>query len=184
CRLGVAVGGWNVIGTLAVNKVLLQALSQASFDSQACEVAVCVPFPYIVQARDGLATAANPITVGAQDVSPHASGAYTGEVAAAMLADVGCQWVIVGHSERRQYHDETDQQVAHKVAAAVAAGLKPIVCVGETLAQQQAGQTLRVVASQLAPILALDSQVIQQIVIAYEPIWAIGTGHTATPQQA
>src|SRR5690625_1784087 len=178
------VGNWKMNGTLAENKVLLQALSHAAFDSQACEVAVCVPFPYIVQATEGLATAANPIAVGAQDVSPQASGAYTGDVAADMLADVGCQWVIVGHSERRQYHHETDQLVAHKVTAAVAAGLKPIVCVGETLAQQQAGETLGVVASQLAPILALDQQVIQQVVIAYEPVWAIGTGHTATPQQA
>lgn len=169
-------------GSLASNASLLASLRASGNLADDCEVAVCVPFPYLAQAAQALQ--GSPITFGAQDLSPHQQGAYTGDVSGDMLSDLGCQWVLVGHSERRSHHAETDQQVAHKVSAALAAGLTPVVCVGEMLAEQEAGQTLGVVARQLAPILALGEHAVARLVVAYEPVWAIGTGRTATPQQA
>jgi triosephosphate isomerase (TIM) len=121
---------------------------------------------------------------GAQDCSVHESGAYTGEVSAAMLAEFGCHYVIVGHSERRALHAETDQQVADKAKAALAHKLTPIVCVGETLAEREAGQTDAVVKRQLSAVIHTLGHCISQIVVAYEPVWAIGTGKTASPEQA
>lgn len=176
------MGNWKMNGSLATNAPLLAALRAPSDHTNDCDVAVCVPFPYLAQAAQALQDSG--VTVGAQDLSPHQQGAYTGDVAGSMLSDLGCRWVLVGHSERRNYHAETDQGVAHKASAALEAGLTPVVCIGETLAEQEAGQTLGVVARQLAPILALGADAVAHIVVAYEPVWAIGTGRTATPQQA
>jgi triosephosphate isomerase (TIM) len=124
------------------------------------------------------------IAWGAQDVSPHEQGAYTGEVSVAMLRDFGCRFAIVGHSERRQYHGETDALVAAKAQRALAGGVTPIVCVGETLAEREAGQTEAVVKRQLAAVIHTVAHCTSEIVVAYEPVWAIGTGKTATPEQA
>lgn len=181
-RKRLVMGNWKMNGSLATNASLLAGLHASGHNADACDVAVCVPFPYLAQAADALR--GSNVTFGAQDVSQHEKGAYTGEVSAGMLADLGCSWVLVGHSERRSNHGETDQLVAHKASAALAAGLTPVVCIGETRAEQEAGQTLGVVARQLAPILALGTQAVSEMVIAYEPVWAIGTGLTATPQQA
>lgn len=146
------------------------------------DVVVFPPFPYLGEliARHG-----ESLGVGAQDVSAHAeAGAYTGEVAASMLADVGCTWVLTGHSERRQYHAESSQQVAAKFAAALAAGLTPVLCVGELLGEREAGQTEDVIAAQLDAVLDLCGiESFANVVIGYEPVWAIGTGHTASPEQ-
>jgi triosephosphate isomerase len=147
-----------------------------------CTVAVCVPFPYLAQAAEMLA--GSPVSWGAQDISMHEQGAFTGEVSGAMLANFSCRWALVGHSERRTLHGETDQQVADKAAAALKAGITPVVCVGETLQQNEAGETRAVIQRQLAPVLALGAEAVANMVIAYEPVWAIGTGRTATPEQA
>lgn len=181
-RKRLVMGNWKMNGSLATNASLLASLRASTHNAELCDVAVCVPFPYLAQAAEALRDST--ITVGAQDLSIHPEGAYTGDVSGSMLSDLGCSWVLVGHSERRSHHAETDQLVAHKASAALAAGLVPVVCIGETLAEQEAGHTLGVVARQLAPVLALGEQALSQMVIAYEPVWAIGTGRTATPQQA
>ena len=124
------------------------------------------------------------VAVAAQDVSPHEAGAYTGEVSAAMLKDFGVSYVLVGHSERRQYHGATDVVVAEKAQRALASGITPIICVGETLQEREAGQTEAVVKRQLAAVIHLNGHCISEVVVAYEPVWAIGTGRTATPEQA
>jgi triosephosphate isomerase len=178
-------GNWKMNGGLVANEVLLGALvAGLGADGLAAraDVAVCVPAPYLAQvaARVG----ASGIAVGAQDVSAHAQGAFTGEVSAAMLRDFGVRYALVGHSERRQYHGETDAVVADKAKAALSAGITPIVCVGETLAQREAGQTDEVVRRQLAAVIHVNGHCISEIVVAYEPVWAIGTGKTATPEQA
>ena len=121
---------------------------------------------------------------GAQDVSAQAQGAFTGEVSGAMLADFSCRWALVGHSERRSLHGETDQLVADKAKAALASGITPVVCVGESLAERDAGQAVAVITRQLAPVLALGAEAVKKMVVAYEPVWAIGTGRTASPEQA
>jgi triosephosphate isomerase len=144
---------------------------------------VCAPAPYLYQCEELLT--GGPVAWGAQDVSAQANGAFTGEVSAAMLVDFSCRYVIVGHSERRACHAETSELVAKKTVAALGAGITPIVCVGETLEQREAGQTAAVVSRQLAAVLALlDDEAVTQIVVAYEPVWAIGTGKTATPAMA
>lgn len=169
-------------GSRAANASLLAGIV-AGLDNANATCAVCVPAPYLQQCADTLA--GGKLAWGAQDVSVHASGAYTGEVAASMLTDFGCSYVIVGHSERRAYHGETDQVVAQKTLAALNAGLTPIVCVGETLEQREAGQTKVVVGRQLSAVLELlDVDAAARIVVAYEPVWAIGTGKTATPAMA
>jgi triosephosphate isomerase len=145
-------------------------------------VAVCVPAPYLAQVAALVKGSA--IDLGAQDVSCHASGAFTGEVSAAMLREIGARYAIVGHSERRQYHGESDVQVADKVKAALASGVTPIVCVGETLVQRDGGHTQDVVRRQLAAVIHANGHCISEIVVAYEPVWAIGTGRTASPEQA
>lgn len=169
-------------GTQADNATLLDGIKAGAASVHDCDMAVCVPFPYLGQAQTSLGD--SPVSWGAQDVSTHEQGAYTGEVSAAMLADFGSRWVLVGHSERRSLHGETDQLVADKAAAALAAGLTPVVCIGETLEQQQAGETSRVIERQLAPVLALGAGQVARMVLAYEPVWAIGTGLSATPEQA
>ncbi len=173
-------------GSLAANEALLQALAQGLASVSVCDVAVCVPAPYLAQVRDLKATfpGLSALQVGAQDVSVHASGAYTGEVSAAMLKDLGCRYAIVGHSERRQYHGETDATVADKTRAALASGITPIVCVGETLAEREAGHTEEVVKRQLAAVIHTNGHCISEVVVAYEPVWAIGTGKTASPEEA
>ena len=174
------VGNWKMNGSRAANSVLLDALkASAPF---AASVAVCVPAPFLRDVASTLQGSA--IAWGAQDCSSHASGAFTGEVSAAMLAEFGCRYVIVGHSERRAMHGESDLLVAEKAARALASGLTPIVCVGETLAEREAGQTESVVARQLGVAIELLGGAIAQTVVAYEPVWAIGTGKTASPAEA
>ncbi len=176
------VGNWKMNGGLASNAALLAALLAGWQPRPDRGVAVCVPFPYLGQARD--AFAGSPWAWGAQDVSRYASGAYTGDVAAGMLAEFGCRYVLVGHSERRQYHGETDGEVGAKAKAALAAGLTPVACVGETLAERDAGQWQAVVGRQFDAVAAALSADLPLAVLAYEPVWAIGTGRTATPEQA
>ena len=174
-------GNWKMNGSLAANASLLEALKQG-IGTPACDVAVCVPAPYLAQVQ--MVVAGSPLALGAQDISVHAQGAYTGEQSGAMLKEFGVRYAIVGHSERRQYHGESDDIVAAKTAAALANAITPIVCVGETLAQREAGQTEEVVKRQLAAVIHVNGHCISEIVVAYEPVWAIGTGKTATPEQA
>ena len=173
-------------GSLAANEELLGALAAGLGQGLSCEVAVCVPAVYIaqVQSLKSKYPALSAVEVGAQDVSAHASGAYTGEVSATMLKELGCRYAIVGHSERRQFHAETDAMVADKARAALAAGVTPVVCVGETLAERQAGRTEEVVRRQLAAVIHANGHCISEVVVAYEPVWAIGTGKTASPEEA
>ncbi len=180
-RATLIAGNWKMNGSLASNAGLLDGV-RAGAAAVKAELAVCVPAPYLAQAQAALAGSA--VSWGAQDLSAHDSGAYTGEVSAAMLGDFGCKFVIVGHSERRSYHVETDEQVAQKAVRALASGLTPIVCVGETLAEREQGATDAVVIRQLAPVLDAVGAQLGKIVIAYEPVWAIGTGKTATPEMA
>jgi len=169
-------------GSLAANEALVKALLAGLQAPPVCRVAVCVPAPYLTQVRALLAGSA--VEVGAQDVSGHEAGAFTGEVSATMLRDIAVRYAIVGHSERRQYHGETDAVVADKARQALAAGVTPIVCVGETLAQREAGSTEDVVRRQLAAVIHTNGHCISEVVVAYEPVWAIGTGKTASPEQA
>ncbi len=175
------VGNWKMNGGLAANQALLDGL-RAGLGAVRSRAAVCVPHPYLAQVQ--LLLAGSPIALGAQDVSAHVSGAFTGEVSSSMLRDFGVRYCIVGHSERRQYHAESDEVVAFKVKQALAQGITPIVCVGETLAQREAGQTEAVVKRQLAAVIHENGHCISEVVVAYEPIWAVGTGQTATPEQA
>ena len=175
------VGNWKMHGSLVANASLLSDLLSGMGDVN-CRAAVCVPAPYLAQAQNLLDGSA--LDVGAQDVSAHESGAYTGDVSAAMLRDFAVRYAIVGHSERRQSHGETDTVVASKAQLALAEGITPIVCVGESLAEHEAGQTEAVVKRQLAAVIHTNGHCISEIVVAYEPVWAIGTGLTATPEQA
>ena len=175
------VGNWKMNGSLEANASLIAALQQ-DVGAWQCEVAVCAPSVYLAQLQTLLA--GGRIALGAQDVSAHDVGAYTGEVSASMLKELGVRYCIVGHSERRQYHQESDASVAVKAQRALAAGITPIVCVGETLAQREAGQTEEVVKRQLAAVVHTNGHCISEIVLAYEPVWAIGTGKTATPEEA
>jgi triosephosphate isomerase len=175
------IGNWKMNGSLAANASLVADIL-AGMATVKCRTAVCVPSVYLAQIQSLLA--ASSIDVGAQDVSAHDAGAYTGEVSADMLRDFSVRYCIVGHSERRQYHAESDVLVATKVQRALAAGITPIVCVGESLAEREAGQTDLVVKRQLAAVIHANGHCISEIVVAYEPVWAIGTGLTATPEQA
>lgn len=174
-------GNWKMNGGLDANDALVRAV-MAGLGAATCDVAVCVPAPYLAQVQS--LRGESGLHLGAQDVSAHEKGAYTGEVSAGMLREMGVRYVIVGHSECRQYHGETDALVADKAKAALAAGITPIVCVGETLAQREANQTEDVVKRQLAAVIHANGHCISEIVVAYEPVWAIGTGKTATPEQA
>lgn len=174
-------GNWKMNGNLAANESLLKALL-AGAGEPACQVAVCVPSVYLAQCQALLAGGV--IELGAQDVSAHESGAYTGEISPAMLKEFGVRYAIVGHSERRQYHGETDELVAAKAQRALSAGITPIVCVGETLAEREAGHTEEVVKRQLAAVIHANGHCISEVVVAYEPVWAIGTGLSATAEQA
>ena len=182
-RLKLVIGNWKMHGSLAENRALLSALKPVLGDMKATGVAVCAPFPYLAQLRDELDGTA--IAWGAQNVSEQAEGAFTGEVSTSMLKDFGCKYVIVGHSERRSIYGESDDLVAKKYVAAQAAGLIPVLCVGETLAERESGITEQVVARQLdAVIKAAGVESLAKAIVAYEPVWAIGTGKTATPEQA
>lgn len=181
-RKKLIAGNWKMNGSLAANAALMGELL-AGIGQPACDVAVCVPAVYLAQVQLLLAGQGG-IALGAQDVSQHESGAYTGDVSAAMLKELGARYVIVGHSERRQYQGETDAQVAIKAQRALAAGLTPIVCVGETLREREQGETESVVSRQLSAVIQLNGERLADLVVAYEPVWAIGTGRTATPEQA
>ena len=181
-RKRLVMGNWKMHGSFAANAALLDELVAEAPQAGDAEVAVCAPFPYLAQLQGTLAGSS--ISWGAQDVSFHTQGAYTGEVSASMLADFGCTWVLCGHSERRALHGETSDQVAAKAATALAAGLTPVVCVGETLDDRDGDQVECVIGDQLEPVLALGTEALGRLVIAYEPVWAIGTGRTATPEQA
>jgi len=174
-------GNWKMNGSLAANEALVRAVL-TGLGNASCRVAVCVPAPYLAQVQ--ALAAGSPLALGAQDVSEQERGAFTGEVSAAMLKEFGTRYVIVGHSERRHLHGENDTLVADKAKAALAHGLTPIVCVGETLAEREAGHTEAVVKRQLAAVIHTNGHCISEIVVAYEPVWAIGTGKTATPEQA
>jgi triosephosphate isomerase len=181
-RRKLVIGNWKMNGSRDSNAALLSGIT-AGYAAKAADCAVCAPAPYLAQCQAALQ--GTPVAWGAQDVSAYAAGAYTGEVAASMLADFGCSYVIVGHSERRAYHQESNELVAKKALAALAVGLTPVVCVGETLAEREAGQTNVVVCAQLQAVLdVLDTAALGKIVLAYEPVWAIGTGKTATPAMA
>ena len=182
-RIPLVAGNWKMHGNRASNRALLDAVLAGIESLHGIECAVCVPFPYLGDAAERLAKTR--LALGAQNLSEHAQGAFTGEVSAGMLAEFGCRYVIVGHSERRQLYGETDAVAAAKFAAALKQGLTPILCLGETLAERDAGSTQQVVGRQLQAALdenGMDS--FEKAVVAYEPVWAIGTGRTATPEQA
>src|SRR5690242_11324965 len=176
-RRKLVAGNWKMHGSRSMADALVAEI--AARRPQDADVLVVPPFPYLAEltVRHG----ASGIAFGGQDVSEHeGQGAYTGEVSASMLADVGAQWVLVGHSERRQYHRESDELVARKFAAACAAGLTPILCIGETLDERKAGQTEAVLSRQLAAVIGhCGIAPFYTALIAYEPVWAIGTGQTA-----
>lgn len=174
------IGNWKMNGSLATNADLLEAIRGKA--ASCIKVAVCAPFPYLNQTQRLLG--GSDVQFGAQDVSEYASGAYTGQVSAAMLREFGATVVLVGHSERRQFNGETSEIVAAKASAAVRAGITSVICVGETLAEREAGRAEATVAAQLAPCSALLAASSSNIVIAYEPVWAIGTGKTASPAEA
>jgi len=173
-RIRLVAGNWKMHGSRSANRALVDAILKRL--PRGAECAICPPFPYLAEVAEQLRGTS--VALGAQNVSEHAQGAHTGEVSAGMLKELGCRYVIVGHSERRQIYGETDAQVAAKFAAARQAGLTPILCVGETLAEREAGKTEDVVARQLGAVQFADG------VLAYEPVWAIGTGRNATPEQA
>jgi triosephosphate isomerase len=182
-RQRLVVGNWKMHGSLPENQALLEPVVAAAAGLSSASCAVCVPYPYLAQAQAALA--GSKVAWGAQNVSQHAKGAFTGEVSVAMLADFACRYVLVGHSERRQYFGEDDAVVAAKAKAVRSGGMVPIVCVGETLAEREAGVTEAVVGRQLASAAdVLGVEGLAGAVVAYEPVWAIGTGRTASPEQA
>ncbi|MGC2458457.1 MAG: triose-phosphate isomerase [Gallionellaceae bacterium] len=182
-RRKLVVGNWKMHGSLARNKALLDLLLAGLRDMRKADYAVCVPYPYLAQAQSMLQ--GSNIAWGAQNLSQHEQGAFTGAVSSGMLADFNCSYVIIGHSERRALFHESNEIAAAKFDAAIKAGLKPIFCVGETLAERESGVTEQVVARQLEVVLNhAGAQAVSKAVVAYEPVWAIGTGKTATPDQA
>jgi triosephosphate isomerase (TIM) len=181
-RAKIVAGNWKMHGTRAESATLIDAII-AGLPEGSAQCVLCPPFVYLSEAWRLLRGGS--VSLGAQDVCAEAQGAYTGEVSAAMLKDVGCQFVLVGHSERRALYGEDCQLVARKFAAALSRGLTPILCVGEQLAEREAGRTEEVVAMQLDAVTGLCGvPALDLAVLAYEPVWAIGTGHTATPGQA
>lgn len=182
-RRPLVAGNWKMNGDKAGSTALLEGILAGMGDVKNAEVAVCPPFILLPLAAEKLSGSA--VAVGGQNLSVHDSGAYTGEISGPMLIDAGCHYVIVGHSERRSYYGENDALVAEKFSAARRNGLVPILCVGETLEEREAGDTEEVVARQLDVVIGIDGiAAFSDAVIAYEPVWAIGTGKTATPDQA
>lgn len=182
-RTPLVAGNWKMHGNRSSNRALLDAVLAGIGPAAGAECAVCVPYPYLGDIAGRLA--GTPLSWGAQNVSEHAQGAFTGEVSAPMLKEFGCRYAIVGHSERRQLYGETDDVVAAKFAAVAGQGMTPIVCLGETLAEREAGRTEDVVGRQLKAVLEINGKAaVGGAVVAYEPVWAIGTGRTATPEQA
>lgn len=182
-RRPLVAGNWKLHGSRASNASLLGAIRAGLQSSWDLDVMVCPPFVYLAEVAAALQ--GSPMILGAQDASAEVQGAFTGEVSASMLRDVGCSHVLVGHSERRTLFGESDDLVARKFRTAVAAGLSPVLCVGETLQQRQAGATEAVIRQQLDAVLAaVSDEELARGIIAYEPVWAIGTGHTASPEQA
>ena len=182
-RRYLVAGNWKMNGSLAANRELLDGIMAGLGEAAGVEFLVCPPAPYLASVRDQVAGSG--IAIGAQNVSEHESGAYTGEVSASMLADLGCDYVIVGHSERRTLYGETDDGVAAKFEAAQGKGLTPVLCVGETLEQREADDTETVIRGQLKAVIdRVGVAAFDKAVVAYEPVWAIGTGRTASPDQA
>jgi triosephosphate isomerase len=182
-RRKVIAGNWKMNGTLGETEQLIRALLAGDSKSDRALVVVCPPFTALQTASKLLA--GSHIAVGGQDMSCHDKGAFTGEISSAMLLTAGATFVILGHSERRQYHAETDQLINAKAGQALAAGLTPIICVGETLDEREGGRTEAVVGKQLDGTLAgFTADALKKMIIAYEPVWAIGTGRTATPEMA
>lgn len=183
-RQSLVAGNWKMNGSRAAARDLVEGIKAGIGSVKKAKVAICPPFVYLADCAALLK--GTPIALGGQNLYHAASGAYTGEISAAMLGDFGCGYVIVGHSERRALCGESDETVARKVLAAVKAGLTPILCVGESLEERESGHTEQVVARQLDAVLhaAEGSVLLAKSVVAYEPVWAIGTGRTATPQQA
>ena len=182
-RQPLVAGNWKMNGDRASNEALLNGIKAGIGDVKQSEVAVCAPFVYLADVQRQLE--ASPIRWGSQDVSAEPKGAFTGEVSVTMLKDFGCHYAIVGHSERRSLHGEDNDTVARKFAAAREGGIRPILCVGETLAEREADTTEQVVSAQLDAVMdAVGPAALADGVIAYEPVWASGTGHTATPEQA
>jgi triosephosphate isomerase len=182
-RQSLVAANWKMNGSIQSNQLLLDVLKQGISKIPNTEVVVCPPFVYLQQIKEVLQGTA--ITWGAQNLSHEAPGAFTGEIAANMLLDFNCKYVIVGHSERRNLYGESDELVAKKFAVAQSVGLTPIFCVGELLEERETGKTEPVVQRQLDAVIHLQGiTALEQAVIAYEPVWAIGTGKTATPEQA
>jgi len=182
-RQPLVAGNWKMNGSKASVKELLAGLVAGAGEIRSSEIAVCPPFPFLQMVQEGLA--GSQARLGAQNCSTEESGAFTGEVSASMLADFGCQYVILGHSERRALYGENDALVARKLLAASAQGVKPILCVGETLEEREGGKMEAVIAAQIDGVIAgAGAEIFGAIEIAYEPVWAIGTGKTATPEQA
>lgn len=182
-RTPIVAGNWKMHGTLDSARTLAAEVAGQAAGHDGVGIVVIPPFVHLQAVRDALGGA--PVALGAQDVSVHEEGAFTGEISARMLLDLGCRYVLCGHSERRQYDGESHEQVAQKFMAARRAGLVPVLCVGESLEQRENGQTEQVLRAQLEPVLRLGGPAaFEQAVLAYEPCWAIGTGRTASPEQA
>ncbi len=185
-RRPLVLGNWKMHGQIAFAQALIASLCEHWGEQSAApsgvQVGVCPPFPYLGLVAAHLKGTA--LSWGAQNLCAFEQGAYTGEVSAAMLTDLGCSWVLIGHSERRALFGETDQDVAHKTLRALSVGLVPVVCVGETLAEREAGQAEQVLARQLDAVSEVLAKATGEFVVAYEPVWAIGTGVTASPAQA
>lgn len=182
-RRKIIAGNWKMNGTLAEAEELIKSLLSGDSKSKKAQIVVCPPFTAL-ETSSRILTGSH-IALGAQDMSQHPKGAYTGEISAAMLLTLGATFVILGHSERRQYHAESDQLINAKARQALASGLTPIICIGETLAEREAGRTEAVVGKQIDGTLAgFSADDLSKTVIAYEPVWAIGTGRTATPEMA
>lgn len=180
-RKPIIMGNWKMNGSQAMTKSLVGAIALSAPNQ--IDIAVFPPFVYLSEVKQALGN--SQVGFGGQDLSAHESGAYTGEVSAQMLKDIGADYVLIGHSERRQYHHESNQSVALKSQKALTAGLTPVICIGETLQERESDQFESVISNQLKPVLdSLSDDQLMQSVIAYEPVWAIGTGVTATPEQA